>query len=52
MQQMFKSVPSAPQHSGEQVAQFGYAGSHVRVGSVFLRVLPTRMTLHGPAQTA
>jgi hypothetical protein len=49
MQQMFKSVPSAPQHSGEQVAQFGYAEPHLRVGSFFLHVLATQITLHGPA---
>ena len=48
---MFKAVPSAPQHSGEQVAQFRYAEPHLRVGSFFLRALATRITLHGPAWT-
>jgi hypothetical protein len=35
MQQVFKAVPSAPLHSGEQVAQFGYAEPLLRVGSFF-----------------
>jgi hypothetical protein len=47
MKLVFKTVPFAPQHSGEQVAQFGYAESHLRVGSFFSTssqqlTLPTR----------
>ena len=52
MQQVFNAVPPAPQHSGEQVAQFGYAEPHLRVGSFFLHALAVRITLHGPAWPA
>ena len=43
MQQVFKAVPSAPQHSGKQVAKFGYAEAHLRFGSFFLHALATQI---------
>ena len=52
MQQVFKTVPSAPQHSGEQVAQFRYAERNLPVWSFFLHALATQIALHGPAWTA
>jgi hypothetical protein len=44
MQQIFNAVPSAPQHSFEQVAQFGYAEPHLRFESFFLRARNTNNT--------